>query len=127
MCQVFLVRDNLRTSDEALQCIRALSEKMKKRKGRGLGNVAEPIPDDYLKGGKQKLEAVNLQEVFNAFSASSTHLFAFVMNYQYDKKQSREDKLVYFCQIASQYVDSLKFTGHYAESDGVEYPMILPK
>lgn len=49
------------------------------------------------------------------------------MNYQYDKKQSREDKLVYFCQIASQYVDKLKFTGNYAESDGVEYPMILPK
>ena len=119
--------DNLRTSDEALLCIRALSEKIRKRKGRGLGNVAEPIPDDYLKGSKQKLEAVNLQEIFNAFSASSTHLFAFVMNYQYDKKQSREDKLVYFCQIASQYVDSLKFTGHYAESDGVEYPMILPK
>ena len=119
--------DNLRTSDEALQCISILSENMKKRKGRRLDSLAEPIPDDYLKGNRQKLEAVNLQEIYNAFSASSTHLFAFVMNYQYDKKQSREDKLVYFCQIASQYVDKLKFTGNYAESDGVEYPMILPK
>ena len=61
------------------------------------------------------------------FSASSTHLFAFVMNYQYDKKQSREDKLVYFCQIASQYVDKLNFTGNYAEADGVEYPVIFPR
>ena len=119
--------DNLRTSDEALQCIGILSEKLKKRKGRRLDSLAEPIPDDYLKGNRQKLEAVNLQEIYNAFSASSTHLFAFVMNYQYDKKQSREDKLVYFCQIASQYVDKLKFTGNYAESDGVEYPMILPR
>ena len=97
--------DNLRTSDEALQCISILSEKLKKGKGRRLDSLAEPIPDDYLKGNRQKLEAVNLQEIYNAFSASSTHLFAFVMNYQYDKKQSREDKLVYFCQIASQYVD----------------------
>ncbi|EKC56219.1 hypothetical protein OBE_11176, partial [human gut metagenome] len=54
-------------------------------------------------------------------------LFAFVMNYHYDKKQSREDKLVYFCQIASQYVDKLKFTGNYAEADGVEYPVIFPR
>ena len=119
--------DNLRTSDEALQCISILSENLKKRKGRQLDSLAEPIPDDYLKGNRQKLEAVNLQEIYNAFSASSTHLFAFVMNYQYDKKQSREDKLVYFCQIVSQYVDKLKFTGNYAESDGVEYPMILPR
>ncbi len=92
-----------------------------------MDHLAEPIPDDYLKGNKLKLEAVNLQEIYNAFSASSTHLFAFVMNYQYDKKQSREDKLVYFCQIASQYVDKLKFTGNYAEADGVEYPVILPR
>lgn len=119
--------DNLRTSDEALQCISLLSEKRKKRKGRRLDSLAEPIPDDYLKGNRQKLEAVNLQEIYNAFSASSTHLFAFVMNYHYDKKQSREDKLVYFCQIASQYVDKLKFTGNYAEADGVEYPVIFPR
>lgn len=72
--------------------------KAKKRKGRRLDSLAEPIPDDYLKGNRQKLEAVNLQEIYNAFSASSTHLFAFVMNYQYDKKQSREDKLVYFAK-----------------------------
>lgn len=76
--------DNLRTSDEALQCISILSEKLKKRKGRRLDSLAEPIPDDYLKGNRQKLEAVNLQEIYNAFSASSTHLFAFVMNYHYD-------------------------------------------
>ena len=119
--------DNLRTSDEALQCISLLSEKLKKRKGRRLDSLAEPIPDDYLKGNRQKLEAVNLQEIYNAFSASSTHLFAFVMNYHYDKKQSREDKLVYFCQIASQYVDKFKFTGNYAEADGVEYPVIFPR
>ena len=68
-----------------------------------------------------------VEELKTKSDASSTHLFAFVMNYQYDKKQSREDKLVYFCQIASQYVDKLKFTGNYAESDGVEYPMILPR
>lgn len=119
--------DNLRTSDEALQCIRNLSERWKKLRSHGLDNMAEPFDDDVLKGTKLKLDAVNLQEIYNAFSASSTHLFAFVMNYHYDKKQTTEEKLVYFCQIASQYVDRLKFTGNYEEADGVEYPMILPK
>lgn len=51
--------DNLRTSDEALQCISILSENLKKRKGRRLDSLAEPIPDDYLKGNRQKLEAVS--------------------------------------------------------------------
>lgn len=119
--------DNLRTSDEALQCIRHLSARLKQRNGRTIDNMAEPIADDYIKGNRQKLEVVNLQEIFNSFSASSTNLFAFVMNYQYDRKQCREDRLVYFCQIASQYVDRLNFTGRYAEADGVEYPVILPK
>ena len=119
--------DNLRTSDEALQCIRQLAARLRRRSGRHVDNMAEPIADEYIKGGKQKLEMVNLREMFNAFSASGTHLFAFVMNYQYDKEQGREDRLVYFCQIASQYVDRLNFTGRYAEADGVEYPVIMPK
>lgn len=119
--------DNLRTSDEALQCIRQLAARLRRRSGRRVDNMAEPIADEYIKGGKQKLEMVNLREMFNAFSASGTHLFAFVMNYQYDKEQGREDRLVYFCQIASQYVDQLNFTGRYAEADGVEYPVIMPK
>ena len=119
--------DNLRTSDEALQCIRQLAARLRRRSGRRVDNMAEPIADEYIKGGKQKLEMVNLREMFNAFSASGTHLFAFVMNYKYDEVQDREDRLVYFCQIASQYVDRLNFTGRYAEADGVEYPVIMPK
>lgn len=119
--------DNLRTSDEALQCICQLAARLRRRSGRRVDNMAEPIADEYIKGGKQKQEMVNLREMFNAFSASGTHLFAFVMNYKYDKVQGREDRLVYFCQIASQYVDRLNFTGRYAEADGVEYPVITPK
>lgn len=119
--------DNLRTSDDALQCLGALAEKWKQRGSHSQSNLAEPFDDDVLKASTQRSDAVNLQELFNAFSASSTHLFAFVMNYQYDRKQSVEDRLVYFCQIASQYIDNVKFTGRYGEADGVEYPVILPR
>ncbi len=116
--------DNLRTSDDALQCIRALAQKIRSGHSRALNNVAEPIADEYLKSNRQKLDTVNIQEVYNAFSASSADLFSFVMNYKYGSRQSRENKLVYFCQIASQFVDKIKFTGNYAESEGVEYPII---
>lgn len=119
--------DNLRTSDEALQCIRNLSDRWKRRGSHSLDNLAEPLDDDALKSTVRKMDVVNLQELFNAFSASSTHLFAFVMNYQYDKKQSVESRLVYFCQIASQYVDRVRFTGTYGEADVVEYPVIMPR
>lgn len=90
--------DNLRTSDEALQCINILSERLKRERDDGWIIFAEPIPDDYLKGNKLKLEAVNLQEIYNAFSASSTHLFAFVMNYQYDKNKAGRINLYIFAR-----------------------------
>lgn len=119
--------DNLRTSDEALQCIRNLSDRWRRKRNHGVDNLAEPFDEGVLKGARQKLDTVNLQEIFNAFSASSTHLFSFVMNYQYDKKQTVEERLVYFCQLASQYVDRLKFVGNYKIADGVEFPLILPQ
>ena len=119
--------DSLRTSEEALQCIRNLSKRLSMRKSRHFDNLAEPIPDGYLEGGRQKIEIVNLQEIFNSFSASGANLFAFVMNYQYGRKHNREDRLVYFCQIASQYVDQLNFTGKFADADGIEYPVIFAK
>ena len=119
--------DNLRTSDEALQCIHTLSERIKKRMTGKNANIAEPIPDDYLTAKRRTVDLVNITEVYNAFAASGSSLFDFVMNYRYDHNQSREKRLVYFCQIASQFVDRLRFTGEYRETDGMEYPVIVNK
>ncbi|MDO4163145.1 MAG: hypothetical protein Q4D56_01985 [Bacteroides sp.] len=118
--------DHLRTSDDALQLIRKLAVRQKNRKGR-LENVADAIPDDYLDGSSERLDMVNLREVYNAFSASGSHLFAFVMNYRYHREATREDRLVYFCQLASQYADQLDITEHYECSGNVEYPLIYYK
>lgn len=54
------------------------------------------------------IDTVNLQEVHNSFMASSTHLFSFVMNYRYRKEVTRGEKLIFFCQLASQYADELR-------------------
>ncbi len=116
----------LRTSDEAFQIIRKLAARQKIRKNT-LKNLAAPIPEGYLDGQSEVVDMVNLQEVYNAFEASGAHLFYFVMNYRYRKDVTSEDRLIYFCQLASQYADKLNFTECYEHSGEVEYPIIYPK
>ena len=118
--------DALSTSDEAFQIIRKLAARQKIRKNT-LKNLAAPIPEGYLDGQSEVVDMVNLQEVYNAFEASGAHLFYFVMNYRYRKDVTSEDKLIYFCQLASQYADRLNFTECYEHSGEVEYPIIYPK
>lgn len=118
--------DTLRTSDEAFQLLKKLAVRQKNAP-KGNRQLAEAIPEEYLKDQSQLLDTVNLQEVRNAFMASGNHLFYFVMNYQYRKEVTRSDKLIYFCQLASQYTDELHFTDRYEVSDEVEYPLIYAK
>ena len=118
--------DYLRTSDEAFQAVRKLAAQQKNRK-HGPKNLAEAIPEGYLDNQSQQIDAINLREVYNAFMASGMHLFGFVMNYRFRKEVSRGDKLIYFCQLASQYADELNFTESYECSGNVEYPLIYAK
>ena len=118
--------DNLRTSATALELIRKVISK-RKNLAKGPKNMAEAIPQEYLETGGEVLDSINLQEVYNAFSASSSHLFKFVMNYNYHKDLSTDSRILYFCQIASQYADELNFTDTYETSYGVEYPLIYSR
>lgn len=118
--------DHLRTSATALELIRKIVSK-RKNQVKGPRNIAGAIPDEYWEAGGEVMDSVNLQEVYNAFMASSNHLFKFVMNYNYHKELSASDKILFFCQIASQYTDKLDFTDIYETSDGVEYPVIYSK
>lgn len=118
--------DHLHTSDEAFQILKKLAMRQK-NSVRGKNQLAEAIPEGYLDGQSQILDAVNLQEVHNAFIASGTHLFYFVMNYRYRKDVTRNEKLIFFCQLASQYADQLHFTDSYETVGEVEYPLIYAK
>ena len=90
-------------------------------------DVAEAIPTEYLEGKAEVIDQVNLREVYNSFVASGEHLFAFVMNYAYKNAVSTEDKLVFFCQIASEYAEDLNFSDRYECKGRVEYPLVFPK
>lgn len=118
--------DNLRTSAVALEIIRKIISKRKNR-AKGPKNMADAIPQEYMKTEGEVLDQINLQEIYNAFSASSSHLFKFVMSYNYHKQLSTDDRILFFCQIASQYAEGLNFTDKYETSYDVEYPLIYSK
>ena len=115
--------DNLRTSATAAELIRKVMSR-RNDKAKGPRNVAEAIPEAYLTNTGEIYDAVNLQEIFNAFAASGRHLFSFVMDYPYSQPVQENDKVLYFCQIASQYADNLVFTDEYESNSEVEYPLI---
>ena len=121
--RIKLSLSNLHTSEVALELIRKVMSR-RKQDSRGPRNVAGAIPESYLSQAGEVMDRVNLQEVFNAFAASGTHLFRFVMNYSYGKSVAEEDKLLFFCQLASQYADELDFTDRYESTSEVEYPLI---
>ena len=115
--------NELRTSTTALEVLRKVMARQKDRK-KGPQHLATAIPSDFLQENKVVLETVNLQEIYNAFTASGTHLFRFVMNYKYRKPVTEQEKILYFCQIASQYADHLEFTDRYESTGSVEYPLV---
>ena len=49
------------------------------------------------------------------------------MGYNYHKKLNTDDKILFFCQIASQYAEGLNFTDNYETSYDVEYPLIYSR
>ena len=115
--------EQLQSNPESLGLIRKILSKRKDKLVVNT-NLATAIPEEYFSGDSMISDAINLQELYNAFSASSTHLFRFIMNYDFRKPVEKTDRILFFCQIASLYTDNLDFTTTYEVADNVEYPLI---
>ena len=117
----------LRNTDEGLRILQKVAagkgnSRLKK------GELAEPLTLEDLQVEAQVLQTVDASEVKNAFMASSDNLFHFVMNYgNYRKSMDEEEKLVLFCQIATQYLDELEVEENYQTMGNIEYPLIYSK
>ena len=48
------------------------------------------------------------------------------MNHAYKRELNIEEKLVLFCQIATQYENELCFTNQTETTQNIEYPLIYP-
>ena len=118
--------DLLRTNQDVFELIQKLVIRRKNKTFRN-HNLADAIPQDFLKKRLQPINVVSLRNLYYSFAASGEDLFDFVMNYKYPTVQTEEQRLVYFCQLASQYADDLNFTNDYQTSANVEYPIIYAK
>ena len=115
--------EQLLSNPDSVKLIRKVLSR-RKQKLTVSANIAEAIPDEYLSAESVVSDAVNLQELYNAFTASGMHLFRFVMNYDFRKPVDKSDRILFFCQIATQYTDHLDITTTYDTTDNVEYPLI---
>ena len=120
----------LRCSDEGLSALKNLKLRMKKGVSLRKRN-AEAIPIEFLHPKASIAQGFNINELKNAFLASGVDLYSFIRDYdfhksEYDTEPDRKQRLVIFCQIASQYLNQLNITNRYCTDCDVEYPLIFP-
>lgn len=88
---------------------------------------AEPIAADYLTDTKQTVDETNVTELWNAFRAQGSHLFAFIRDYPYKRSRSLSDHVILYCQMATNYSEDLRFTEEYETYNNIKYALIYAK
>lgn len=88
---------------------------------------AELIAADYLTDTKQTVDEINVTELWNAFRAQGSHLFAFIRDYPYKRSRSLSDHVILYCQMATNYSEDLRFTEEYETYNNIKYALIYAK
>lgn len=116
----------LQTDPEILDLIGKLSKRI--RTGvKVTQQLAGSISDEYLETQVEEEFQINLDEVKNSFLAGSNNLFDFILNYNFYKEITFDERITIYCQMVSQFDDSFKITDAYHSKQDVEYAMIYPK
>jgi len=89
--------------------------------------IAENISDEYLENSIEKEVMINLEEIRNKFVATSDNLFNFIINYDFSKKVSFNERVTIFCQMASQFEFEFSFEDESQTENGIEYALVYPK
>ena len=89
--------------------------------------LAEKISGDYLETQTEEEIQINLEEVKNGFVASGYNLFGFILNYNFAKEVSFDDRVTIYCQLISQYENIFDITDKIEENKGYEVAMVYPK
>jgi len=88
---------------------------------------AEKITDDYLQASAEEEIYLNLEALNNSFMASGNHLFDFVMQYNFPREVSFEERVTVYCQMISIFENNFNVTEKYNSYNDIEYAMIYPK
>lgn len=89
--------------------------------------VADKISSEYLETQTEEEIQINLEEVKNGFMASSYNLFDFIINYNFAKDVSFEERVTVYCQLISQYDNIFEITDKFDEYQEIEFAMVYPK
>lgn len=115
--------EKMQDDDDLLDIILKVRKELKTRTSLR-SRLAEEIPDSYFADESRVSDSVNLKTIFNAFSAAGHNLFKFFYDYEYHNNVADNDKVIYFCQIASLFSQNLEFTGTYETLGDIEYPIV---
>lgn len=115
--------EKMQDDDDLLDIILKVRKELKTRTSLR-SRLAEEIPDSYFADESRVSDSVNLKTIFNAFSAAGHNLFKFVYDYEYHNNVADNDKVIYFCQIASLFSQNLELTGTYETLGDIEYPIV---
>lgn len=118
--------DFLRNDDAALDILSNVHRRLSK-KTQIKSRLAGKIDRHYFEEIQETSRAFNHRELMNGFLAQGTDLFNYVWNYRFQTETDREQRLVLFLQLASQYNDDLRYTSDIQNLDNIEYPLIYPK
>jgi hypothetical protein len=89
--------------------------------------IADKISSEYLQTQTEEEIQINLEEVKNGFMASGYTLFDFVLNYNFAKEVSFDEKITIYCQLISQYENIFEITDNFQEKENIEFAVVYPK
>lgn len=116
----------LQSNEDAFASIKKIAKRM--RAGIKLQRpVADKISSEYLQTQTEEEIQINLEEVKNGFMASGYALFDFVLNYNFAKEVSFDEKITIYCQLISQYENMFEINDKYQENENVEFAIVYPK
>lgn len=118
--------DFLRNEDIALDILDNIRRRLSK-KANISSRLAEKIDANYLEEQTETTRAFNHQELLNGFLAQSSDLFYYVWNYSFSDSLDKELRLVLFLQMASQYLEQMRYTDEIKTIDNIDYPIIYPR
>lgn len=89
--------------------------------------VAEALASKDLLPQTEDEIFIDLEELKRGFAASGRHLHNFIMEYNYPRPVSYEEKITIFCQMVSIYEQELTIKDTYQKDELVEYAMVMNK
>ena len=115
----------LQSNDEVFESIRKIALRMQT----GVASarpVAGSISEEYLETQIEEEIQISLEEVKNGFVASAYSLFDFLLNYNFAREVSFDEKITLFCQLISQYEDVFEISDRFQEMENTEFAIVYP-